>query len=249
MRLLPRSSPLPLHRRWIADIIHFGKKSHVVGADLVINVAPIAAARKVSPQPVSWVAIWLRAMALAARKWPELRTFYLPFPWPRLYVHPYAVGSVAIEREWKGAQAVLFHPVEQLDTRSVREIDEYGHGALKEAPVEMVGGFRHIIRIARLPLPMRRLLLSIPLHWSGRLRARYFGSFTINSLVLPRFKIIHNVTPTSFLIYYGLLEPNGDMGVQVFWDHRLIDALALHRMLRDIEAIMNTDVVAELTAG
>jgi len=99
MRFFPRSSSLPLHRRWIADIIHFGRRSHVVGADLVINVAAVAAARKASANPVSWVSIWLRATALAGRKWPELRTSFLPFPWPRLYVHPCAMASVVVERE------------------------------------------------------------------------------------------------------------------------------------------------------
>jgi len=130
----------------------------------------------------------------------------------------------------------------------VREINQ-GYGALKESPVEMIGAFRRIIRIAALPWPLRRLLLSIPLQWSGRLKARYVGSFAVNSLALPRLQIIHTVTPASFLIYYGLAEPNGDMRVQIFWDHRLIDALALYRMLHDIEAIMNADVVAELAGA
>jgi hypothetical protein len=36
-----------------------------------------------------------------------LRTAYLPYPWPRLYVHPYAVAMIAVERVWNGARAVF----------------------------------------------------------------------------------------------------------------------------------------------
>jgi hypothetical protein len=64
MRLMPRSSPVPLHRRWIADIIHVGRKGHTVGADLVVNVAAAAAARTARQSPVSWVSIWVRAVGL-----------------------------------------------------------------------------------------------------------------------------------------------------------------------------------------
>jgi hypothetical protein len=66
MRLMPRSSAVPLHRRWIADIIHFGRKAHTAGADLVINVAA-AAARTARQPPISWVSIWVRVVGLVGQ--------------------------------------------------------------------------------------------------------------------------------------------------------------------------------------
>jgi hypothetical protein len=123
MKLLPRSSPVPLHRRWIGDVVHFGKKSHSVGCNWTINVASAAQARRTRNPPVSWAAIWVRAMALASRKWPELRTCYLPFPWPRMYTHPSTTAVLVVEREWRGALAVFFDTIKNPESRSIAEIE------------------------------------------------------------------------------------------------------------------------------
>ena len=40
---------MPPHRRWINDVIHFGKKSHVVGSTWRVNPALLVAARAVHP--------------------------------------------------------------------------------------------------------------------------------------------------------------------------------------------------------
>jgi len=94
----PRTSLIPLHRRWVSDIVHFGMRTHPVGVNRIINVSAVAAARKQSQPLVAWAAIWIKAVALASRDWPELRTAYLPYPWPRMYVHPHTVASVVVER-------------------------------------------------------------------------------------------------------------------------------------------------------
>ena len=61
-------SPVPLHRRWMSDVVHFGKKSHVVAGNWTINVSPVAVARKLRRPPIGWGAIWVKAVALACRK-------------------------------------------------------------------------------------------------------------------------------------------------------------------------------------
>jgi hypothetical protein len=48
------------------------------------------------------------------------------------------------------------------------------------------------------------------------------------------------------MLYYGLVEPNGEMQVDVFYDHRVMDGVEVFRILRDAEATMNRDIVAEL---
>jgi hypothetical protein len=245
MRLMPRSSAVPLHRRWIADIIHFGRKAHTVGAELTINVAAVAAARNTRQPPASWVSIWVRAVGLVGRNRPELRTAYLPFPWPRMYVHPSMAVTVMIERQWQGQPAVFAQPIPNVDARTVSEIDDV-FVPLKSLPVENVGAFRHIIRISKFPLPLRRMLWSIAHDWSGRLRSKYIGSVAINSLPRTRIRITQIASPCSCLIYFGQVAPNGDMPVQVFWDHRVMDAIEVDRVFREIEAALNSEVAAEL---
>lgn len=245
MSWLPRSLSIPLHRRWMGDIVHFGIKSQTVGCNWVINVAAAAEARKAGHPPVSWVAIWVRAVARAARKWPELRTCYLPYPWPRMYVHPFLVATLLVEREWRGSSAVFLDKVKHPEALSVTQIDRIFR-SLRQLPVESVGGYRLLIRISRLPLLVRRLLWSIALHWSGRLRSKYVGMFAINFIRAERFAIAQTKTAISFAMWFGLVKPNGDMLVQLFWDHRILDGMAANRLIRDLEKMINVEIVEEL---
>ncbi|HLQ93713.1 MAG TPA: hypothetical protein VK148_27135, partial [Xanthobacteraceae bacterium] len=244
---LPRS-PIPLHRRWMSDVVHFGKKSQVVAGNWTINVSPVAVARKLRRPPIGWGAIWVKAVALACRKWPELRTAYLPFPWPRLYLHPYAVATMVVERDWNGRPAVFFDQIKRPELLSLAEIDAILRG-LKRRPVESVGGYRRLIRFSRLPSIVRRPVWSFALQWSGRLRSEYFGTYSVHSFPVRRAQVMQSTTPISFSLIYGLLNPGGDMLVQLLMDHRIVDGLTSHRIMLAIEAAMKEDIVAELTAA
>jgi hypothetical protein len=175
-----------------------------------------------------------------------LRTLYLPLPWAQLYVHADMVCTVAIERTWQDAAAVFFEQFAAPDRRSLRELDEMLRG-LKQAPVESVGSFRRLIRFARLPVLLRRLVWSIALAWSGPFRMRYFGSTALNPFPVGG-RITQSAMPVSFMLYFGLIESNGDADIQIFYDHRVMDGVEVYRIVRDLEATMNRDIVAELKA-
>ena len=241
-------SPVPLHRRWMSDVVHFGKKSQVVGGNWTINVSPVAVARKLRRPPIGWGAIWVKAVALAGRKWPELRTAYLPFPWPRLYLHPHPVATMVVERAWNGRPAVFFDQIKRPDQLSLVEIDAILRG-LKRRPVESVGGYRRLIRFSRLPWIVRRPVWSFALQWSGWLRSQYFGTYSVHSFPVRRAQVMQSTTPISFSLIYGLLNPDGDVLVQLLMDHRIVDGLTSHRIMLAIEAAMKEDIVAELTAA
>jgi hypothetical protein len=248
MHWFPRSSAVPLQRRWISDVVHFGKKSHVVGGNLIINVTAVATARIRNQPLVSWTAIWIKAIALAGQRWPELRTCYLPYPWPRMYLHPHTVATIVIERNWNGAPAVFFDKIRNPEAMSLAEIDGACRGK-KQSPIESVGGYRFLIRIARLPWFLRRIVWSFGLYWSGRLRSRYIGTYSVNALPGRRHQVLQSTTPISFSLFHGIPEPNGDMLVQFFADHRVFDGMTLYRMMRTVEAIMNNAIVGELTTA
>ena len=100
-----------------------------------------------------------------------------------------------------------------------------------------------------MPLPIRRLIWGIAHGWSGRLRSRFFGCAVVNSLARPRTRILQTASPSSFVFFVGMVEARGDMPVQLFWDHRVMDALELERLVREIEVILNNEIVAELDAS
>jgi hypothetical protein len=239
-----RYRTIPLHRRWINDIVHFGMKAHVMGATWRINLAPLLAARAAGAPAIGWGAIWLKALALVGRRRPELRTAYLPFPWAHFYVHPECVGSVVIERTWRGAAALFFEQIKHPDRISLGELDRTLR-SLRQIPVESNGSFRRLIRWSKPPVLVRRLLWSAMLYWWGPLRAKCTGTYAINSFPTGG-SITQSAMPISFLLYYGLVEPNGDTEIHVMYDHRVVDGVEIYRIVRDLEATINRDIVAEL---
>jgi hypothetical protein len=232
----------------MSDVVHFGRKSHVVAGNWTINVAAAAAARRRRHPPVGWGAIWVKAMALASRQWPELRSAYLPYPWPHLYLHPHAVATLVVERTWNSRRAVFFDQIRCPERLSLEDIDVVVKG-LRKRPVESVGGYRRLIRFSRLPRLVRRAVWGFSLRWCGRLRSRYFGTYSVHSFPVRGAQVMQSTTPISFSLIYGLPGPDGDVLVQLLMDHRIVDGLTAHRVVRAIEAAMKTDIVAELTAA
>jgi hypothetical protein len=241
-----RYRSIPLHRRWMNEVVHFGKKSHMMGASWRINVSPVVAARAAQQPAIGWTAIWMKALALVSRRRPELRTAYFPFPWARLYQHPEFVCTVVIERTWRGASALFFEKFVAPDRLPLPELDE-ALRKLRQVPVESVGSFRRLIRFARPPILLRRLLWSVGLNWSGPLRLKYMGGFCVLNPFPTGGTVTQTAVPASLMLYYGLVEPNGEMQVDLFYDHRVMDGVEVFRILRDAEATMNRDIVAELT--
>ncbi len=220
----------------------------MVAGNWTINVAPVAAARKGSRPQIGWGAIWVKALAIASRTWPELRTAFLPYPWPRLYLHSHAVATLVVEREWNGRPAVFFDQVTRPEALTLAEIDVILKG-LRKRPVESVGGYRRLIRFSRLPWIVRRPVWSFALRWSGRLRSRYFGTYSVHSFPVRGAQVMQSTTPISFSLIYGLPDRDGNVLVQLLMDHRIVDGLTSHRIVRAIEAAMKEDVVAELAAA
>jgi hypothetical protein len=230
------------------DLVHFGKKSHIMGCAWRINIAPVVAARAAAGgPPVGWTAVWLKTMALVGARRTELRSAYLPFPWARLYVHPQTVCTVVVERTWQGASALFFEQFANTEKVPLDELD-LALRRLRQVPVESVGSFRRVIRFARPPVLVRRLIWSLALNWSGRIRAKYFGLCGLNPFPTGG-SIVQTAMPTGFTLYFGLVEPNGDAQIQTFYDHRLMDGVELFRIVRDLEATINRDIVAELTSA
>jgi hypothetical protein len=244
MKFARRYRSVPLHRRWISDIMHFGAKAPVVGCNWRINIAPVVAARAARQPSIGWTAIWMKALALVSQRRQELRIAYLPFPWARYYVHPQSVSTVTVEREWRGDSAVFFAQYKAPDKMSLADLDEELR-ALKLKRVEDISSFRRLIRFARPPILVRRLIWSIALHWSGRLRSRYVGTYAVNPFPTPG-QVMQSTTPITLLLYYGLVESDGETLVQVLFDHRVLNGVEAYRLIRDLQATLNTEIVAEL---
>jgi hypothetical protein len=231
----------------MCDAMHFASKPPVVGGTGFLQPAAVALARRNHQPLISWGAILTRAIALTSRKWPELRQVYMPLPWPHLYEHPHCIATLAIEREWHGSKAVFFDQVHAPEEKSLREIEIQILG-MKRAKVESIGGFRRLIRITRCPLPIRRMIWRSTLYGSGRLKSRYFGTFSLNMVDSRRTHTTQSLTPVTISVQYGPIEQDGMMPIQTFFDHRVIDGANVNRILVDLQVTLDHDIIAELNA-
>jgi 2-oxoacid dehydrogenases acyltransferase (catalytic domain) len=239
---------LSLPRLWANDFVHFAAQAPTVGGTYSIRLRSVAAARRTCQPLIGWAAILTKAMALTAGRWPVLRQCYMPLPWPHLYEHPCCIANFVIEREWKGERAIFCDQIRSPESLSLRDIDDRLR-AMRGAQIEALGGFRRIIRITRYPFLVRRLLWSLALKGSGRLRARYFGTFCVNLLAGRSMQVSQSVTLHAISLFHGPLQPDGTMKLHVFFDHRVIDGAGAARWLADLETALNHDIAAELNSA
>ena len=168
----------------------------------------------------------------------------MPYPWPRLYEHPYSVASAVIDREWQGEHATFLCPMLHPEQRPLTAIHDKLRG-FQADPVENHGALRRLIRNTRFPLPLRRALWAVGLYGSGQLRARQFGTFAINSVAGLRSRMLQFMTPITSVLYFGSVSREGELDVQFAFDHRVFDGYVAGRALGELESILNTEIAAE----
>src|SRR5581483_150898 len=123
-----RTIPLSLPRRIMGDVLACAQRVPSVPVQRRMSVAPVAEARARlagTADRVGWCAVFTKAYALTARRFPELRRAYLSWPRPRLYEHPYSVASIAVERAYQGERAVFWAHVRRPDRKSLPTVQAY----------------------------------------------------------------------------------------------------------------------------
>ena len=217
----------------------------MAAAERHIRVKALAEARRKAEKPPSWNAIIVKSLALAFRERPEFRRCYMPYPWPHLYESPESVASIVIDREYLGEPATFLCPMVRPDERSLHEIGRKVQ-QWKNDPVESHVALRRLVRNAKPPWPIRRMLWAIGLYASGRLRARTFGTYAVNSLAGWRGRMLSFQSPLSSTWYYGIVESNGTMLLQIAGDHRVFDGVHTGKAIGVLEAILNGPMIEEV---
>ncbi len=100
---------------------------------------------------------------------------------------------------------------------------------------------------SRLPLPLRRLSWYLGLN-VGRMCANNFGSFGVTSVAAYGPGALHAISPSPFLVSYGVAGPDNRIDVILRWDHRVADAVVIARTMTRLEQVLNTEISAEILA-
>ncbi len=231
-------------RRHIIDLMRASIGVPFVSLTRPLNVRPLLEARALAARPPGWAAIFVKAFSLVAKDQPELRTLYAKWPWPSFYELPKNIAMVAIARVADGEDCVLTQKVPSADERPLAEVDAMIRHA-RDAPVDEVPAFRKILRVTRLPLPLRRLFWWVGLNF-GRQHANWFGNFAVTAVAAYGGGELHALSPGPYIVSYGAVAPNQTIDVVIRWDHRIADAALVAKVLTRLEQVLNTEIAAEL---
>ncbi len=172
---------LSLPRRLICDLMYFAKQVPTIPVQRRFQLAEVAAARAAAVPRPGWAAIFTKAYGIVAAARPQLRRSYLSFPWPHLYQHAASTASIAFERPWTNDEnAVFFAHLLDPDKRTLADID-LKFLRYKTQPCHMIAPVRRVLRIARLPWPIRRMLWWCALNLTGNKRAHFLGTYGVST--------------------------------------------------------------------
>lgn len=239
-----RRIPLSAPRRIVGDLMHLARSIPTVPVQRRMRLAGVCAARAAAPDRPGWPAVFLKAYARVADEVPELRRAYLALPWPQLYEYPTSVASLAVEREYGGERGVFFGRIRDPGRLPLREVHAHVR-RLAGAPLEDVPEFRKMLAFARLPRPVRRLLLWLGLNLP-RTRPGQFGTFGLSVYSALGAESLHPISPLTTTLTYGVFEPDGTVAVRLVYDHRVFDGATAARALDRLEDVLTGPILGEL---
>ncbi len=237
--------PVSLARKLIIDLMHASVPLVVIKRTM--NLERLVKVRSSQDKRPGWLPIIAKAFCIVARDEPWLRTYYLRWPWPHFYEVPMSVVMAAVVRIDFDQDAPILLKIGAADRLSLTDV-EAAIEHCKSAPLDDVPSLKRILRIARMPLPLRRMLWILGLN-IGRQRANYFGTFGITSISSLGSETVVMRSPGPAFITYGLVRADHTMELLFHWDHRIYDGLLAARALRRLEDVLNTDIADELLAS
>lgn len=233
-------------RRLVADYMWFSRDLPLVTIERRVDLARLIDVRKRAVERPIWAAVFAKAFAVVCMEEPRLRRAYVKLPWPSFYEYVSPVASIILEREHDGEEALLSALVKSPETVPLSEISKSVR-RLAASPVAEVREFSRMLRVARLPRPLRRMIWWIVLNW-GRLRANYFGTFLLTSLMSEQSVSKRILSPLPAILTYGVFDADGCIEVRLTFDHRVMDGLVAARALSRLEQVLNSPIADEIAA-
>ncbi|HEV7304974.1 hypothetical protein [Ensifer sp.] len=241
-----RGRPVKLSaaRRLVGDLMRFSIGVPRVTVQRHMNISALQGVRSSQSERPSWTVLFLKGYGLLSKETPELRRAYVKLPRPQLYEYPASIASVAHEREHEGERVVLLSLIKTPEQRSITELSALLQEA-RSRPVLEIREFRRALKVARLPAPLRRLLMWLGLNM-GRQRGHRFGTFQLSVYSGLGAESLNPLTPLTTIFNYGPIGEDGSVTVRIHYDHRVMDGANVARALARFEEILNGEVAQEV---
>jgi hypothetical protein len=239
-----RSIRLSPAKRLVLDVLHFSRGIPTVPVHKRMCIAPLVEARAACANAPRWTAIFVKAYALLAREFPELRRVYVKLPLPHMFEYRSSVASVVVEREYQGEQSIFTQVILNPAARPIDNLMELlERGTTK--PLEEIPEIARALSVAALPWPFRRMVWWLGLNLS-RYRALFFGTFGFSVYSALKVESLHPLMPVTTLLNYGVIDTEGNVNVRIIYDHRVMNGATVARSLNRLEEILNTTVADEV---
>ena len=209
-----------------------------------IKFAEVLKARDATVPRVATVAIFVKAFAMVADEFPELRRAFIRYPWPHFYEYPTSIAATTVERIHNGAATIFPQLIKRPSAMSLRAVSDIFINAQK-APIESIRGFDRFARILNLPW-----FIAYPVWWLGynigRIRGNHFGSFAVTTIASLGAESPAFWTPVTTTLNYGAIRADGSVNINLMIDHRVMDGRVASEIIIRLEEIMNGPMIDEL---
>lgn len=240
-----RSIRLSLPRRFVGDLVHFAHQVPTIPVQRHFNVAELDRLRSLAQPRVSWVALFTKAYAQVAAEVADLRRCYLSWPYARLYEHDENIASVGVERMYEGEPGVFFAHIHSPDKMPLTAL-EAALRRCKDDPIESIADFKTQLRVSSLPQFVRRFAWWYVTHFRGYRKAQWMGTYGVSVYSSLGTESLHQLTPLTTALNYGVIHDNGDVMVRVTYDHRVMDGATVARALNRLDEVLQNDIANEL---
>src|SRR5262249_40681591 len=125
------------------------------------------------------------------------------------------------------------------------DIDEHLK-ACKNNPPETLGLFRRVLHTSRWPRPLRHLMWWYGLNVSGPRRAKHLGTFGISITAGLGAAALHQLSPLTIALNYGVFTQEGELDVRLTYDHRVLDGAPVAPALAQNGGVLHHAILDEL---
>lgn len=241
-----RRIPLTTGRKLACDVIQFAVKTPLGAVQATFDLSELAELRKQIRPKLSWNVLFMKAYAQLSDRWPQLRQFIVPFPWPHVYEHDRTICLIAVAREYQGQDTLMFARFESPErcplTYLQSRLDFF-----RIAPLYDIRQFRHQLQFADWPWPLRRLGYWIMTNLWVSKRASHMGTFgmSLSGFDNVAFASYH-LGPNTTILGVDVVARGGQSHVLLTFDHRILDGKPVLDMMRTLERQLNGPILAEM---
>jgi hypothetical protein len=235
---------VPVHRRTILDVCRESQSVPSFPLLYRMQLDELQHARAESPVRIGWTTLFVRAFAILCQQKPELRDVFIRYPTHRIYRHPHSVASISIHRsDDERGERLIFGRFVSPDEQSLVQLQLSLENCCT-APLKEV--YREGLILERQPAVLRRISWWLLMNWFGRKRAKHVGTFSISTLAGQGVLNCHHPLVTTTSLSFGPLDENGYCDVLMLCDHRVIDGMLASQSLKQLEVLLQTNMVEEL---